>query len=71
MTTLTILVSSPAFSSGQDSESFLEQFQRNQMDSFIWHQRADHREVTPCLRAIFMGYILNRLTQVNGTFEMD
>lgn len=68
---LIFLVSSFAADISQGSESFLEQFQRNLMDSFIGHMRADGKEVTPRHRAMFMGYILDRQLQRIGTYAMD
>lgn len=68
---LMISVFSTATHADQNSESYLQQFQRNLMDSFIGHMRADGKEVTPRHRAMFMGYILNRQKHRIGTFEMD
>jgi len=68
---LMILVSLTIANTGQKSESYLEQFQRNLMDSFIGNMRADGKEVTPRHRAMFMGYILNRQASRIGTYDMD
>lgn len=68
---LMILVSMTTADTGQKSESFLDQFQRNLMDSFIGKMRADGKEVTPRHRAMFMGYILDRQKQRIGTYDMD
>ena len=68
---LVIVVSSAAVGYSRQSESFLEPFQRNLMDSFIGPMRADGKEVTPRHRAMFMGYILNRQEQRTGTYDRD
>jgi len=68
---LIILVSSNRATIGQRSESFLDQFQRNLMDSFIGPMRTEGKEVTPLLRAKFMGYILDRQAGRIGAYEMD
>lgn len=71
LTAVLIFVFSQAVNAGQSSESYMQQFQRNLMDSFIGPMNADGKEVTPRLRAIFMGYILDRQAGRIGEFEMD
>ena len=68
---LIIFVSTTAVDAGQNSESYLDHFQRNLMDSFIGPMRAMDKEVTPLLRAKFMGYILDRQVGRIGAYEMD
>jgi hypothetical protein len=68
---LMILTSLTTAGTGQKSESFLDQFQRNLMDSFIGNMRAGGKEVTPRHRAMFMGYILNRQAARIGAYDMD
>jgi len=71
LTAMLIFVSSQAVNAGQSSESYMQQFQRNLMDSFIGPMNADGKEVTPRHRAMFMGYILDRQAGRIGEFEMD
>lgn len=68
---LIILALSFPAASGQRSESFIEQFQRNLMDSFIGPMRTAGKEVTPRHRAMFMGYILDRQLGRIGSYAMD
>lgn len=68
---LMIFMSSPAVGSGQDPESYLQQFQRNLMDSFIGKLSADGIKATPRQRAMFIGYLLNRQAHNIGEFATD
>jgi hypothetical protein len=71
LSALILFMSSLAIGSGQDSESYLQQFQRNLMDSFIGKLSADGITATPRQRAMFMGYLLNRQAQRQGKFATD
>jgi hypothetical protein len=71
LTAVLIFVSSQAGNTGQSAESYMQQFQRNLMDSFIGPMNASDKEVTPKMRAVFMGYILDRQAGRIGEFEMD
>ena len=71
LTAVLIFVSLTVFNEGQSTESYMQQFQRNLMDSFIGPMNADGKEVTPRLRAMFMGYILDRQAGRIGEFETD
>jgi hypothetical protein len=71
LTAVLIFISLTVFNEGQSTESYMQQFQRNLMDSFIGPMSAEGKEVTPQLRAMFMGYILNRQSHRIGEFEMD
>lgn len=66
-----VMISAAVLNSGQHSESYMQQFQRNLMDSFIGPMNAERKEVTPRHRAMFMGYILNRQAGRIGEFDMD
>ena len=71
LSALILFMSSLAVGSGQDPESYLQQFQRNLMDSFIGKLSADGITATPRQRAMFMGYLLNRQAQRQGKFATD
>jgi len=68
---LIFFMSYSAVGAGQETESYLQQFQKNLMASFIGKLSADGITATPRQRAMFMGYILNRQAYRAGEFETD